>query len=125
AGPAAKAFDQMTMREWMDANVPGGSGSLLVLSMDIGLTGFWGIDPENTSAITLLDTYITPYPGGPADERYHVRGGNDPVPIMLAELAPAETLHLASSLESMVERSDGAFELTFGGVATPVVADHV
>ncbi len=24
AGPAAKAFDQMTMREWMDDNVPGG-----------------------------------------------------------------------------------------------------
>ena len=44
---------------------------------------------------------------------------------MLAELLPAETLHLESSLESMVERSDGAFELGFGGVATPVVADHV
>ena len=53
AGPAAKAFDQMTMREWMDDNVPGGSGSLLGLSMDVGLTGFWGIDPEDTSAITL------------------------------------------------------------------------
>ena len=125
ASPAAKAFDRTTMREWMDANVPGGSTSLLGRSIDVGLTGFWGIDPEDTSAITLLDTYITPYPGGPADERYHVRGGNDQVPIMLAELLPAETLHLESSLESMVERSDGAFELTFGGVATPVVADHV
>ncbi len=90
AGPAAKAFDRMTMREWMDANVPGGSTSLLGRSIDVGLTGFWGIDPEDTSAITLLDTYITPYPGGPADERYHVRGGNDQVPNMLAELLPAE-----------------------------------
>ncbi len=89
AGPAAKAFDRMTMREWMDANVPGGSTSLLGRSIDVGLTGFWGIDPEDTSAITLLDTYITPYPGGPADERYHVRGGNDQVPNMLADLLPA------------------------------------
>ena len=86
AGPAAKAFDRMTMREWMDANVPGGSTSLLGRSIDVGLTGFWGIDPEDTSAITLLDTYITSYPGGPADERYHVRGGNDQVPTMLADL---------------------------------------
>jgi len=125
AGPAAKAFDQMTMREWMDDNVPGGSGSLLGLSMDVGLTGFWGIDPEDTSAITLLDTYITPYPGGPADERYHIRGGNDQVPNMLADLLPAGALHLETPLEAMRQRSDGTYELEFGGVAAPVVADHV
>ena len=125
AGPAAKAFDQRTMREWMDDNVPGGSGSLLGLSMDVGLTGFWGIDPEDTSAITLLDTYITPYPGGPADERYHIRGGNDQVPNMLADLLPAGALHLESPLEAMRQRSDGAYELDFGDVASPVVADHV
>ena len=125
AGPAAKSFDQMTMREWMDANVPGGSTSLLGRSIDVGLTGFWGIDPEDTSAITLLDTYITPYPGGPADERYHVRGGNDQVPNMLADLLPADALHLETPLESIVERSDGTFELVFGGVAAPVIADHV
>jgi monoamine oxidase len=125
AGPAAEAFDRMTMREWMDANVPGGSSSLLGTSMDIGLTGFWGIDPEDTSAITLLDTYITPYPGGPADERYHIRGGSDQVPTMLADLLPAGALHLESPLEAIRERSDGSYELVFGGVATPVVADHV
>jgi monoamine oxidase len=125
AGPAAKAFDRMTMREWMDANVPGGSTSLLGRSIDVGLTGFWGIDPEDTSAITLLDTYITPYPGGPADERYHVRGGNDQIPTMLADLLPPEALHLESPLESLAERSDGTFELVFGGGATPVIADHV
>ncbi|MEO8424457.1 MAG: FAD-dependent oxidoreductase [Actinomycetota bacterium] len=125
AGPGAKAFDRMTMREWMDANVPGGSTSLLGLSMDVGLTGFWGIDPEDTSAITLLDTYITPYPGGPADERYHIRGGNDQVPNMLAELLPADALHLEAPLEAMRERSYGAYELVFGGVTSPVVADHV
>jgi monoamine oxidase len=105
--------------------VPGGSSSLLGLSMDIGLTGFWGIDPEDTSAITLIDTYVTPYPGGPADERYHIRGGNDQVPTMLAELLPDGALHLESPLEALRQRSDGAYELDFGGVASPVVADHV
>jgi monoamine oxidase len=114
----------MTMREWMDDNsrrewvAPrpvDGRRSHRVL----------GIDPEDTSAITLLDTYITPYPGGPADERYHIRGGNDQVPNMLADLLPAGALHLESSLEAMRQRSDGTYELDFGGVASPVVADHV
>jgi monoamine oxidase len=125
AGPAAKAFDRMTMRQWMDDNVPGGSSSLLGQSMDIGLTGFWGIDPEDTSAIALLDTYVTPYPGGPADERYHIRGGNDQVPTMLADLLPEDALHFESPLEALRERSDGSYELVFGGVASPVIADHV
>ncbi len=125
AGPAARAFDRLTMREWMDANVPGGSMSLLGRSMDVGLTGFWGIDPEDTSAITLIDTFITPYPGGPADERYHIRGGNDQVPNMLATLLPRGTLHLGSALLAMWERPDGSFALRFDGEMTPVVADHV
>jgi monoamine oxidase len=125
AGPAARTFDRMTMREWMDDNVPGGSTSLLGQSMDIGLTGLWGIDPEDTSAITLLDTYVTPYPGGPADERYHIQGGNDQVPTMLADLLPAGALHLESPLEALRKRSDGSYELRFGGVASPVIADHV
>ncbi|MGZ5213950.1 MAG: flavin monoamine oxidase family protein [Actinomycetota bacterium] len=125
AGSAAKAFDRMTMREWMDDNVPGGSSSLLGTSIDIGLTGFWGIDPEDTSAITLIDTYVTPYPGGPADERYHIRGGNDQVPTRLADLLPPGALRLESALEALRRRSDGTYELGFAGVASPVVADHV
>ena len=125
AGPEAKAFDHMTMREWMDANIPGGSSSLLGRALDVGLTGFWGIDPEDTSAITLIDTYITPYPGGPADERYHVRGGNDQVPTMLAELLPAGALHLEAPLVAMWERFDGSYALRFGGSSETVVADQV
>ena len=125
AGPEAKAFDRMTMREWMDANIPGGSSSLLGRALDVGLTGFWGIDPEDTSAITLIDTYITPYPGGPADERFHVRGGNDQVPNGLAELLPAGTLHMETPLAAMWERVDGSYALRFGDSSKIVVADHV
>jgi monoamine oxidase len=113
------------MRAWMDRHVPGGSGSLLGRAMDVGLTGFWGIDPDDTSAITLVDTYITPYPGGAADERYHVRGGNDQVPSLLAERLSLGSVHLATPLRAVVERADGTLALTFDGVSDDVVADVV
>jgi monoamine oxidase len=125
AGPQARAFDRVTMRAWMDRHVPGGSGSLLGRAMDVNLTGFWGIDPDDTSAITLLDTYITPYPGGAADERYHVRGGNDQVPALLADRLAAGSIHLETPLRAIVERADGSFALTFDGTAGDVVADVV
>jgi monoamine oxidase len=125
AGPQARAFDQVTMRAWMDRHVPGGSGSLLGRAMDVGLTGFWGIDPDDTSAITLLDTYITAYPGGAADERYHVRGGNDQVPTLLAERLAEGSVHLEAPLRSVVERADGSFALTFEGIGGEVAADVV
>lgn len=125
AGPAAKAFDQRTMRELMDEIVPGGSGSLLGRAIDVGQTGFWGIDPESTSAITMIDAYVTPYPGGPADERYHVRGGNDQVPTMLAEMLPPGAVHLEAPLVAMWRRTDGSYALRFGDSAATVVADHV
>lgn len=123
AGPQARAFDRVTMRAWLDRHVPGGSGSLLGRAMDVGLTGFWGIDPDDTSAITLLDTYITPYPGGAADERYHVRGGNDQVPTLLFERLADGSVHLEAPLRAVVERADGSFALTFDGIAGDVVAD--
>ncbi len=123
AGPQARAFDRMTMQAWIDRHVPGGSGSLLGRAMDVSLTGLWGIDPVDTSAITLIDTYITPYPGGAADERYHVRGGNDQVPTLLAERLPAGSIHLEAPLRAAAERADGTFGLTFDGVAGEVVAD--
>jgi monoamine oxidase len=125
AGPEARAFDRGTMRDWMDRHVPGGSGSLLGRAMDSGLTGFWGIDPEDTSAITLIDTYITPYPGGPADERYTVRGGSDQVPALLAKRLPEGSIHLRAPLLAIVERADGSLALTFEGVKADVIADLV
>jgi len=125
ASAAAKRFDEMTMREWLDANVPGGSSSLLGQAMDIGQTGFWGLDPDDLSAITLIDAFITPYPGGPADERYHVKGGNDQVPRLLAHALPHGALHREAPLHTIFERSDGRFGLQFGNVSGTVVADHV
>ena len=87
-------------------------------------TGFWGIDPEDTSAITLLDTYITPYPGGPADERYtsrRERSGAEHA----GRTAPRRSA--ASGVAAARRCGSGATERTSSGspAGAPVVADHV
>jgi len=125
ASPAARAFDRTTAREWMDANVPGGSTSILGRFIDAVVTTEYGIDMDQTSAITLIDYYITPYPGGPADERYHVHGGNDQIPHRIAERLPQGTVHLEAPLISLRRRADGRVALVFGDSTRAVVADQV
>jgi monoamine oxidase len=120
ASAAARAFDEMTVLEWLDENV---DDPLLREAIDIGQTGFYGVDSGNMSAINLLEAYVAPYPG--ADERYHTHGGNDLIPKGMAATLDPDAVHLDNPLRAMWRRSDGSYALRFGGVAHPVVADQV
>ena len=119
ATPAAVELDQMTMAEWLDERVPGVTGSPLGSYLDCEMSGWYGLEMDQLSACTWMDYFVIPAPE--ADERWHVRGGNDQVPSLLAERLPAGTLRLEAPLEAMRARSDGSYELRFGGVASPVV----
>jgi monoamine oxidase len=123
ATPAAVELDQMTMAEWLDEQEPGVTGSSLGSYLDCQMSGWYGLEMDQLSACTWMDYFVIPAPG--ADERWHVRGGNDQVPTLLAEGLPAGTLRLEAPLEAMRARSDGSYELRFGGVASPVAADFV
>jgi monoamine oxidase len=123
AKPEAIAFDQMTMNDWLDANVPGGMGSLLAQAIERSNTGFFGLDGDQLSAINLFEAYLAPYPG--ADERYRVSGGNDVIPARLAEELPAGTIHFERPLQAAWTRSDGRIGLRFAGEASEVIADVV
>ena len=48
-----------------------------------------------------------------------------PGPGFLAEGLPPDALRLEAPLEAMRVRGDGSYEIRFGGVASPVVADIV
>jgi monoamine oxidase len=123
ATPLAREFDMLSVREWLDVGVPGGSQSLLGQAITISLTGFFGLDPEDLSAINLFEAFTAPYPG--ADERYHVRGGNDQVAHRLAARLPRGVLHLDAPLRALWRRSDGTPGLHFDGVRRAVFADYV
>jgi monoamine oxidase len=109
----------MTVLDWLNANV---DDPLLRELIDIGQSGFFGIDASRMSAINLFEAYVAPYPG--ADERYHTHGGNDLIPQGLAATLDDDAIHLAAPLEAMRRRGNGTYELRFGGVGK-VVADRV
>ena len=123
ASDDAKAFDEMSMAEWFDANVPGGLGSPLGRAFSHDQTGWYGLDPDRLSATNLIDYYAVDYPGG--DERYTVHGGNDQVPERLLRSLPDGTVRLEAPLEGFRRRADGTIELAIGGEPATVRADRV
>lgn len=123
AGPEAYAFDRVTMTEWFDDNLPGGAGSLLGLALGVFMQSFFGLNPEDMSAINLFEAFVAPYPG--ADERYRVAGGNDRLAAALVEAIPDGTIRTGHALEATWSRDDGRAGLRFTGVASDVVADRV
>lgn len=123
ASEAARAFDEMSMADWFDANVPGGLGSPLGRAFAQEQSGWYGLDPDRLSAMSLIDYHVVEYPGG--DERYTVHGGNDQVPLRMLGSLPDGTVRLESPLEELRRRGDGSIELQISGEASPVRADRV
>jgi monoamine oxidase len=123
ATPEAIELDRSSMAEWLDAHVPGVTTSPLGAYLDASMAGWYGLEMDQLSACLWMDYFVLPAPG--ADERWHVRGGNDQVPSRLADALPGGALELDRPLEAMRVRGDGAFELRFGGTSAPVNADIV
>jgi monoamine oxidase len=123
ATPAAVELDQMSMSEWLDANAPGVTASPLGTYLNEIMAGWYGLDMTQLSAVTWMDYFVIPVTG--ADERWHVKGGNDQIPNLAAGKLPAGTLQLEIPLTALIARSDGSYELRFEGMSSPVVADFV
>jgi monoamine oxidase len=117
-----RAFDEMSMAEWLDENVPGVTGSPLGVYLDEVMGTWYGLSMASLSATGWLWFYLIPQAG--ADERWHVRGGNDQIPLLAADRLPPGTVHLETPLQAVRKRSDGGYELRFGGMS-PVLADYV
>ena len=123
AGPEAVEFDQTTMTEWFEANLPGGAGSLFGLALGAFMQSFFGLEPDDMSAINLFEAFVFPYPG--ANERFRVAGGNDMVVRGLKRALPPHAIVTGHALEAAWTRGDGRVGLRFSGLASDVVADRV
>jgi monoamine oxidase len=123
AGPSARTFDRITMIEWFEQNLPGGADSLLAQALGIFMTSFFGLDPQDMSAINLFEAFVAPYPG--ANERYRLKGGNDQLVSALVRSIHPGSIEMDHPLEGIWSRGDGRVGLRFGGKAKDVIADHV
>ncbi|HUL85698.1 MAG TPA: FAD-dependent oxidoreductase [Actinomycetota bacterium] len=123
ATPAAVALDQLSMAEWLERAAPGVLGSPMGRWFDESMAGWYGLNMDGLSAVNWMDYFVISAPG--ADERWHVHGGNDQIATLTAERLPAGTLRSRTPLQAMRARGDGAYQLTFAGIAQPVVADLV
>lgn len=124
--PRGRELDQMSIAQWLAATVPGGLGAPLAQLLSTAYEIEYGAAADEQSALNLL--YLLAYSGpgrlrifGPSNEKYHIVGGNDRLPALLADelagqLAPEHRLLAVRKLPS------GRIRLTF---ATPggTVAD--
>ena len=100
----------MTVKDFLDETLDGGGAAASWgRYVWIDMASEFGLDADRLSALNLLFEYVENTPG--ADERYHVRGGNDQIVAGLAAALPDGTIHLDAPLEALARRGDGSFAL--------------
>ncbi len=123
----AEALDRATLRQWLaDAPCEAWFRTLL----DVAYTGEYGLETDRQSALNLhfmIDTEPDPFRiFGDSDERFHVQGGNDRIPLELARRLEG-SIDTGSRLEAVRQRPDGAYECSVrrGGRSHTVAAPHL
>jgi monoamine oxidase len=127
-----RQLDQMSITDYINAYVPGGISSKLGQLLDIAYNIEYGAECNVQSSLNLL--YLLGFSGqgqlrifGPSNEKYHVRGGNDQIPTLLAQALQGQ-VKLGSALSSIRRNADGTYRLSFslsGGGSSTVTADRV
>lgn len=130
---AGRALDRMSVREWIERRVPGGHDSKMGQLLDTAYSIEYGADTRMQSALNLVyllsgsDEDFEIF--GASDERFHIRGGNQRLPLAIAAHLAAQGMPVQTGmrLASIGKRSDGATRLIFetNGGCREVVADAV
>jgi monoamine oxidase len=115
--PAQRALDRMSASAWIESRVPGGLASRLGRLTANAYIEELGGDLYEISAVSVVDLLrgsprdrFSPYQE--SDQRYHVRGGNDQVPRLLAASLD-DRIKTSHRLVALARRSDGRYRITF------------
>jgi monoamine oxidase len=126
-----RVLDKMSITDWIEANVPGGTSSKLGQLLDVAYNIEYGAECSVQSSLNML--YLLGYVGpgqfrtfGKSDEKYHVRGGNDLIATRLGA-ALGGRIETGTALVALRLNAGGSYTLTFrsGDSSTTVTADHV
>ncbi len=126
ANRAARQWDRMTVKEWIDQYVPGGSAGVLGQYFDVYFSGLYAGPIDQASAIHFIVDQGWKWPKG-YDEKYTVAGGMDLVCTAMENRMPAGSVQYEHALVAIVENGNGTYTCTFDNLGTPVVvnADRV
>ena len=129
---AGIALDNMTVNQWLDANVPGGLSSRFAKLMQSNAVAEYGLDPDQQSALNLVyllgwnsQNSLDPLNG--SDEKYTVHGGNDQIVSRMIDQLPAGTVRYGNKLVAVKRNANGSVRCSFqaGNKVTDVTADRV
>ena len=129
--PRGRELDHLSILDWINESVPGGTRSKLGQLLDVAYNIEYGAESAQQSSLNLL--YLLGYSKkrhlqifGESDERFHIRGGNDQVVSGLAD-ALGHQIQTGTELVALARGSDGSARLTFqtDGAVREVRADKV
>jgi len=124
-------LDHMSLYAWIERYVPGGHRSSLGRLLDVAYNIEYGAESTVQSSLNML--YLLGYVGpgnfrtfGKSNEKFHVRGGNDQIPTVLAARLGSQ-IRTSSPLAAIARNGDGTYTLTFGNGSGSFtrIADHV
>jgi len=119
---AGRALDNMSVYDWIETRVPGGHSVPLGMLLDVAYNIEYGAETADQSALNLL--YLLGYDKdtrdfdefGASDEQYRIAGGNEQLPRAIGQyLGSRCPINTEWALESIAKRSDGRYDLSFGG----------
>jgi len=116
--PAGSALDHLSVHEWIESRVPGGHGSSMGQLLDVAYNIEYGAETTVQSALNLV--YLLGYQPvpvsfrlfGQSDERYHLAGGNEQLPVAIASALPGGSIHFNTGLTGIAKNHDGTFTLS-------------
>ncbi len=123
---AERALDRVSLAEWLDRK---GAAPRIKKLLRIAYTIEYGLEPEEQSSLAFLffakasrQAKMRLF-GNWSDERFHIVGGNQQVPVGLAAKLPGQ-LHFGRKLVAVKKLADGRIELTFKEGSRTVTARH-
>ena len=144
AGPEAMAFDELSVIDWLDANIDGGSRSILGRAVATGVSQNAGLPAERLAAFMLISLFLIEFEEVADPDAHegdhvpslfdiidvithgmHIRGGNDLIPQALSAALPEGRVEMGTALETVRRTSDGAYRLRFTDTPGETVADRV
>lgn len=129
--PEGAELDAMSIYDWIESRVPGGHDSELGQLLDLAYNIEYGAETRDQSALNLV--YLLGFQPskdelsifGESDETYHIRGGNQQLPVAIANALG--NVSLGWALRRLRQTASGACTLDFDSASgsRQVTADYV